>query len=99
MICVHFAGPLSITCLDFEVTASGETGSAVTYQQHSASGGMPPYAYACSPPSGSFFTISTTRHRVACTVTDAALTEKVCTFFVQVTGKFHQNYVSNACLH
>ena len=94
-----FSDPLSITCPDLEVTASGETGATVEYQepQASASGGMPPYGIACSPPSGTLFSVST-RHTVTCTLRDAASTEKVCTFFVQVNGKFHQNYVCQCLL-
>ena len=83
-----FSEPLSITCPDLEVTASGETGATVEYPV-SASGGTTPHGFACSPPSGSLFSISDTRHTATCTVTDAALTEERCTFFVRVNGKFY----------
>ena len=87
LFCFSFLDPLSITCPDLNITALGKTGATVLYQVPwaSASGGMPPYEIACSPPSGTLFSISP-RHTVTCTLTDATSTEKVCTFFVQVNG-------------
>ena len=98
MILVHFLEQLSITCRDLEVTASGDTGATVTYQVFS-SGGTLPRGIECSPPSGNLFSISTTRHTVTCTATDAASTEKMCTFSVQVNGKFYQSYYVFSCRH
>ena len=85
MILFHiFSAQLSLTCPPSTVTtASGQTGSTVTFSQQVVTGGTGPLGTVmCNPMSGTFFDIGT--HMITCTVTDAASATAMCTFNVQV---------------
>jgi len=76
---------LKITC-PASVSMQSPTGQPVAVQYGSATttGGTPPVNVACSPPSGSAFTIGSTT--VTCTANDQKLRTDSCTLTVTVTS-------------
>jgi lysophospholipase L1-like esterase len=57
---------------------------AITFDNPSAAGGVPPFTVSCVPPSGTSFPVGTTT--VTCTVTDSRQQTFSCSFTVNVQG-------------